>query len=112
MLCFTRSSSIIHYLPSIYPNPGSFKSHEKEDTYVKELVYDDPTLVQLCQIVSVQSQTTIQETIRDFTQSNRKVLVLLANMQVCILVVVINDSLLIVGVVYRRLLQKWSTIYE
>lgn len=50
-----------------------------------ELVHDDPDSIHLCQVVSIQSQSAIQETLRDFSRGTRKMLLLMANMQVRVL---------------------------
>ena len=86
LLCFTRSSSIIHHLPTIYPHPGALKrgiSDDKDTTLLKELIHDDLTQVQVCQVLSVQSQTVIQEMLSDFLQEpDKRVLLLVVSTQV------------------------------
>ena len=70
----------------MYPHPGALKkgvSNDKDTTLLKELIHDDLTHIQVCQVLSVQSQTAIQETLRNFIQeADKRMLLLLVNMQV------------------------------
>ena len=50
---------------------------------LKELIHDDLTHIQVCQVLSVQSQTVIQEMLSDFLQEpDKRVLLLVVSMQV------------------------------
>ena len=55
LICFTRSSSNIHQLPTTNLSPTVFKESLPDDEDVrclKELIYDDPAYVQICQVTS------------------------------------------------------------
>ena len=91
LLCFTRSSPIIHQIPTKYPSIRRRRDEPQDDTedttLLKELVCEDPNLVKVCKISSVQSQSVIHEVLRDFIRSpNQKILLLLANMQVGVVI--------------------------
>ena len=47
-------------------------------------MHDDPTQLQICQAVSHQSHATIQGTLREFSQGEKKILLLIINMQASI----------------------------
>ena len=92
LLCFTRSSPIIHQFPTKYPSMLRKRRDEPQDdtedtTLLRELVCEDPNRVKVCKISSVQSQSVIHEVLRDFIRSpNQKILLLLANMQVGVVI--------------------------
>ena len=93
LLCFTRSSPIIHQLPTKYPSSARNKRGELlDDTdndtiLISELVCEDPNQVKICKLSSVPSQNVIHEVLKDFIDSpDQKIFLLLANMQVGVVV--------------------------
>ena len=93
LLCFTRSSAIIHQLPTQYPSSAKNKRGEPlddtdDDTIlISELVCEDTNQVKICKLSSVPSQNLICEVLKDFMDSpDHKIFILLANMQVGVVV--------------------------
>ncbi len=83
ILCFSRSSQLIHQLPTQHPSPAyepqdSIKVHQS----LSDLVYPHPARLMVCKLSSVLSQGSIQELLRTFFRSDAaQVLLIIANMQ-------------------------------
>lgn len=83
VLCFTRSSQLIHQLPTQHPSPA-FEPQDsiKVNQRLADLVYPYPARLMVCKLSSVLSQGNIQELLRSFFRSEAaQVLLLVANMQ-------------------------------
>ena len=79
LLCFTRSSPLIHHLPTHYPS--TVVSQETIDL-LSEVVFSKLDKLALCKLSSIQTQSSVQELLRSFIRSpSQQVLLLLANMQ-------------------------------
>lgn len=81
MLCFTRSSQLIHLLPAQHPSPviGTQANPEQD---LKEYVFDDPNALVVCKLSSVLSQSAVQDLLKNFIKSDTaKICILVANMQ-------------------------------
>ena len=84
MLCFTRSSPLIHQFPAQYPSSVFDIQTTLEDVQqtLKDLVFDKTDQLVVCKLSSVISQTAIQELLKDFIQSDKtNVCIIVANMQ-------------------------------
>ena len=88
VLSFTRSSPIIHELPSNYPQTtggrgvdiGGRGGGEKA---ISELIYSETDKVVLSKLTSLESQSAVQELLKSFVHSqDKQILVLVTNMQV------------------------------
>ena len=78
LICYTRSSSLIHTLPATYPHSSTMNRHK----LVRSLIFEEANLLQISRLSSLQSQTSVQEMLAEFVNSDTaEVLVLIANMQ-------------------------------
>ena len=82
LLCFTRTSPLIHKLPSVYPSafhsPTEIADYESD---LKTIVYCDLSELVVCKLEGAQSQRSIKESLKTFMESDKMVMFLLANMQ-------------------------------
>ena len=84
VLCFTRSSPLVHQLPALYRGSAPDTQNKLEDVQktVKDLVFENTQQLVVCKLSSVVSQTAIQELLKDFIHSEKaNVCVIIANMQ-------------------------------
>ena len=84
MLCFTRSSPLIHQLPAQYPSSIFDVQTKLEDIQktLKDLVFEKTEQLVVCKLSSVISQTAVQELLKGFIHSDKtNVCVIVANMQ-------------------------------
>ena len=71
LLCFTRSSSLIHQLPAQYPIPvldaqaASLSQH-----ILCDLVFPDPSQLVVCTLPCLLSQSRMQEMFKEFVLSD------------------------------------------
>ena len=68
LLCFTRSSPLIHQLPSQYLS--SIFDSQAAQQIVCDLVFKDPSKVVLCKLSSFLSQSSMQEILKEFLRSD------------------------------------------
>lgn len=81
VVCFTRSSPLIHQLPTRFPLP-MMKDILNPVDKIRNFVFEDTDKLIMCKLSSLQSQSSMQELLRDFVSSDTaEVCVLLANMQ-------------------------------
>ena len=82
LLCFTRTSPLIHKLPSVYPSafhsPTEIADYESD---LEKIVLHDISGLVVCKLEGAQSQRTIKESLKTFMESEKMVMFLLANMQ-------------------------------
>ena len=84
ILCFTRSSPLIHQLPAQYPSSIFDVQAKPEDIQkaLKDLVFEKTDQLVVCKLSSVISQTAIHELLKNFIHSDKtNVFVIVANMQ-------------------------------
>lgn len=90
MLSFTRSSPIIHELPSNYPQTTGGRGVDiggrgggGGEKAISELIYSETDKVVLSKLTSLESQSAVQELLKSFVHSqDKQILVLVTNMQV------------------------------
>ena len=68
VLCFTRSSPLIHQLPAQYLNEAQVA--EIGHQTLCDLVSPDPSQLVLCKLSSLLSQSSVQQMLRGFVQSD------------------------------------------
>ena len=84
VLCFTRSSPLIHQLPAQYPSSIFDVQTKPKDIQkaLKDLVFEKTDQLVVCKLSSVISQTAIHELLKNFIHSDKtNVFVIVANMQ-------------------------------
>ena len=85
MICFTRSSPLVHAIPAQYPHLTVTETQKDLDTVKKtlsDLVFEDTNKLMMYKLSNLQSQSSMQDLLRDFVRSDStEVCVLLANMQ-------------------------------
>ena len=82
LLCFTRTSPLIHNLPSVYPSTVNSASQDANDEiWPRKLIFCDVSKLVVCKIEAAQSQPNVRKKLKDFLLSEEKVLLLLANVQ-------------------------------
>ena len=83
VLCFTRSSPLVHQLPAQHLSASFDVQAKLEDVQktLKDLVFEETDQLVVCKLSSVVSQTAIQELLKEFVHSKKSVCVIIANMQ-------------------------------
>ena len=84
ILCFTRSSPLVHQLPAQHLTASFDMQTKLEDVKqtLKDLVFEKTEQLVVCKLSSIVSQTAIQELLKGFIQSDKtNVCVIVANMQ-------------------------------
>ena len=82
LLCFTRTSSLIHNLPSTYPTTvHSAKEKDEHENILTNQVFCHVSELVVCKVESAQSERSVKETLKTFLGSEKTVMLLLANMQ-------------------------------
>ena len=71
LLCFTRSSPLIHQLPAQYPS-SVFEAQATGDVHqtLCNLVFPEPSRLVVCKLSSLLSQSSVQEMLRGFVRSD------------------------------------------
>ena len=71
LLCFTRSSPLIHQLPAQYPS-SVFEAQTNGDVHqtLCNLVFPEPSQLVVCKLSGLLSQSSVQEVLRGFVRSN------------------------------------------
>ena len=76
LLCFTRSSPLIHIIPVQFPD------NIQGDTSIKTLFFEETEKLMIYKLSSLHSQNLVQDVLNDFVSSDTaELFVLLANMQ-------------------------------
>ncbi len=76
LLCFTRSSPLIHIIPCQFPNAI------QSDTTIKSLFFEETEKLIIYKLTPLHSQNLVQDVLNDFVSSDTaELFVLLANMQ-------------------------------
>ena len=70
LLYFTRSSPLIHQLPSQYLSIFDSQATEIAQQTVCDLVFKDPSKVVVCKLSSFLSQSSMQEILKEFVRSD------------------------------------------
>ena len=84
LLCFTQSSALVHKLPVTYPEG---EGSPADSSLLSRLVYTKPDEVIVCRLASLQTQSSVQELLKEFTNpgtvstKEKRVLVIVADMQ-------------------------------
>ena len=82
LLCFTRTSPLIHNLPSVYSSTVNSASQDANDeTWPRKHIFCDVSKLVVCKIEATQSQQSVRKRLKDFLLSEEKVLLLLASVQ-------------------------------
>ena len=82
LLCFTRTSPLIHNLPSMYPTTvHSAKEKDEYEINLTNQVFCHVSELVVCKMESTQSQRSVKESLKTFLGSEKSVMLLLANMQ-------------------------------
>ena len=81
LLCFTRSSPLIHQLPSEYPSTLTTVSDDAMQQTLREHIYRDVRHLMICKVSLRQSQSKIEELLARYVMSESHLLLLIANMQ-------------------------------
>ena len=72
LLCFTRSSSLIHQLPAQYPSSLlDAQAASISQQILCDLVFKDPSQLVVCTLSSLVSQSSMQEMLKEFVQSDK-----------------------------------------
>lgn len=74
LMCFTRSSPLIRQLPNEFPTHGS-SLHQTQEDFLKQYLSDDIDALVLCKLSSRHSQTNLEDILKSFSVSDRKVLI-------------------------------------
>ena len=79
---FTRSSAVIHQLPSRYPFRNASNPSQDYDPLIKKLLHTLPGVVTIYKMSGGSTQASVKETLDKFVKARYKhVLLLVANMQ-------------------------------
>ena len=73
LLCFTRSSPLIHQLPAQYPSTvlaNSVLANSVTQQTLSDLVFPEPSKLVVCTLSSLLSQSTVQEMLKGFVLSD------------------------------------------
>ena len=82
LLCFTRTSPLIHNLPSVYPSTAHSPSENADhEIHLTNYVFCHVLQLVVCKIEGAQSQQSVKTMVMDFMRSDKEVMFLLANMQ-------------------------------
>ena len=83
LLCFTRSTPVIHQLPPDFPLQGAKKEDAGvSEKMVRQVIFSNTSGVILKKVTSLPSQSAIRGLLRSFVSSEEaRVLVMVANMQ-------------------------------
>ncbi len=85
VLCYTRSSPLIHQLPAEFPCPSLDNKMETRDREILEkCIFSETNKLVMYKLSSILSQTTIQDFIRNFLDSETA--------EVCLLVVNMRET--------------------
>ena len=72
LLCFTRSSSLVHHLPAMYPSSVlDAQAASLSQQTLRDLVFKDPSKLVVCTLSSLLSQSSVQEMLKDFVESDK-----------------------------------------
>lgn len=81
LICFTRSSQLLHQFPTQYPSIAS-QADTDSDTALKELVYSNLEQLVVHKLTAITSYTTMNELLKSFVNSpSQRIMLLLINMQ-------------------------------
>ena len=81
LICLTRSSQLLHQLPTQYPSIAS-QADTDSDMALKELVYSNLEQLVVHKLTAITSYTTMNELLRSFVNSDsQRIMLLLINMQ-------------------------------
>ena len=71
LLCFTRSSPLIHQLPAQHPS-SVFQAQANRDVHqtLCNLVFPEPSQLVVCKFSSLLSQSSVQKVLRGFVRSD------------------------------------------
>ena len=70
LLCFTRSSYLIHQLPAQYPSSVlDAQAASLSQQTLRDLVFKDPSKLVVCTLSSLMSQSSMQEMLKEFVLS-------------------------------------------
>ena len=82
LLCFTRSSPLIHQLPTEYPGTATTRAPSKHvENLVREHIFTNLDLLTICKVSLGHSQEKLENLLLSFANSKHQVLLLIANMQ-------------------------------
>ena len=82
LICYTRSSQLLHQLPSQYPSPLHQQASPEAVSMLQDLVTSDVAALTFQKLSSFTSFTTINELLKSFSSSaSKQVLVISINMQ-------------------------------
>ena len=81
LLCFTRSSALIHQFPARYPSCGTLQLSCDYESLIKRVIFSHHQQVMICKMSNVTSQATLKETLRAFMKSRfDRVMLIVVNM--------------------------------
>lgn len=82
LICYTRSSQLLHQLPAQYPGPLHQQISEESVSMLHDIIMEDVGALIFQKLSSFTSFTTISELLKSFVQSKeKKVLLISVNMQ-------------------------------
>ena len=84
LLCFTRSSPLIHQLPTEYPATATATTRtvtKYVENLVREHIFTNLDLLSICKVAVGHSQNKLEKILSSFAISKHQVLLLIANMQ-------------------------------
>ena len=79
VLCFTRSSQLVHQLPVQYQT-FAFSTQDSKDL-LNKFVFEETEKLVVCKLTSMVLQSAVEELLRSFILSDKKVCIIIANMQ-------------------------------
>ena len=81
LLCFTRSSPLIHKLPTDFPSKIVIESGEGYEQFLRDNLFNNLDQLTLCKVNCGHSQSQLEKLLQRFTKSRSTLLVLIVNMQ-------------------------------
>ena len=80
VLCFTRSSQLVHQLPTQFKAYTLNLQHSK-NVLLQDIVFEETEKLLICKLTNAVSQAAFQDLLKEFIHSDKKVCVIIANMQ-------------------------------
>ena len=81
LLCFTRSSPLIHQLPAEYPGTATATVTDSVKNFAREHIFTNLDLLSIRKVALGHSQNKLEKILFSFGTSKHQVLLLIANMQ-------------------------------
>ena len=77
LLCYTRSSGLIHKIPNVYPRQSLIKFESDSDNILQRLVFDSPKVVNVFKLLNVHSHKDVSNALEGFMHCDTQEIMLI-----------------------------------